>query len=54
MKLTKQKTVSVSGLSFNKNILYPSEKFLSKNVWLGYVESHTNTNKINDGVIPIA
>jgi len=44
----------VLGVIPSENWIYkPSEKFLSKWVWLWYVESHLNKNQINDWAIPV-
>ncbi|NPA44703.1 MAG: hypothetical protein GXO49_04145 [Chlorobi bacterium] len=36
----------------NGKLALPSKDYLDRGVWLGYVQSHTNKNQINDGVIP--
>jgi len=38
--------------SDNWKLALPSKNYLDKGVWLGYVQSHTNKNQINDGVVP--
>ena len=39
-------------IPYNWKVLLPSENYLKKNIWLGYVESHTDKNGINDWIIP--
>ena len=38
--------------SDNWKLALPSKNYLDRGVWLGYVQSHTNKNQINDGVVP--